>query len=279
MIAARAIPSTSGGALATWSESEAATFDAFVVPHYLVHFSSLALERIAISPDAQVIHANCRTGHFDAEIAAKLPNAHVYGCDASEAALSLARARRARSTAAGGDYLLLANGRIPLQDGAFSHALSLNPEGPAQFLWVLKEAARLLGPAGQLVVAAPLADSFPELLDLLREFALKFDSHDTQRAIERAALGLPTVESMVSTARAEGFAYLDVVTRTTSVSFRSGRDFVESPILRLGIGPCMAEALANEDALSYVRDAIDKYYSTFPFELTFTVGCLTASRS
>lgn len=276
MIAARALPSV---AVPTWSESEAATFDAFVVPHYLVHFSSLALERLAVSPDAQVIHAHCRTGHFDAEIAAKLPNAHVYGCDASEAALSLARARRARSTAAGGDYILLTNARIPLPDGAFSHALSLHPEGPAEFQWVLEESARLLGHAGQLVVAAPLADSFPELLDLLREFALKFDSHDTQRAIERAAVGLSTVDSMVANARAAGFAYLDVATRTTTVSFRSGRDFVESPILRLGIAPCVADALANEDALAYVRDAIDKYYSTFPFELTFTVGCLTASRS
>lgn len=264
---------------ATWSESEAATFDAFVVPHYLVHFSSLALERLAVSPDAQVIHLHCRTGHFDAEIAAKLPNAHVYGCDPSDAALSLARARRARSTAAGGDYFLLANERVPLTDSAFSHALSLHPDGPAQFQWVLREAARLLGPAGQLVVAAPLRDSFPELLDLLREFALKFDSHETQRAIERTVLGLPTVESMVASARDAGFAYLDVATRTTTVSFRSGRDFVESPILRLGIAPCLVDALANADALAYVRDAIDKYYSTFPFELSFTVGCLTASRS
>lgn len=264
---------------AAWSESEAATFDAFVVPHYLVHYSALALERIAVSPDAQVIHARCRTGHFDAEIAAKLPNSHVYGCDPSEAALSLAKARRARSTAVGGDYLLLSNAKIPLRDGAFSHALSLHPDGPAQFKWVLQESARLLGPAGQLVVAAPLDDSFPELLDLLREFALKFDSHDMQRTIERAALGLPTVDSMVASARSEGFAYLDVVKRTATVSFRSGRDFVESPILRLGIAPCLTDALANADALAYVRDAIDKYYSTFPFELTFTVGCLTASRS
>src|SRR6202044_3464338 len=73
--------------------AEAAIFETFVVPRYLSWFGELALEMVAESDDAQVVHLHCRTGYPDRAITLKLPNAHVIGLDTSSAALELARAK------------------------------------------------------------------------------------------------------------------------------------------------------------------------------------------
>ena len=69
--------------------------------------------------------------------------------------------------------------------------------------------------------------------------------------------------------------------RPATLRFRSGRDFFEDPIARLVILPEMRFTLNVADAerpLSYVREAIDKYWSRSAFELTVNIGCATGRR-
>ena len=78
--------------------AEAAIFETFVVPRYLSLFGELALEMMAESDEAQVVHLHCRTGFPDRGIVLKLPGAHVIGTDASTSAPD-SRRNRATSTA------------------------------------------------------------------------------------------------------------------------------------------------------------------------------------
>ena len=55
--------------------AEAAIFETFVVPRYMSLFGELALEMIADSDDAQVVHLHCRTGYPDRGMAIRLPGA------------------------------------------------------------------------------------------------------------------------------------------------------------------------------------------------------------
>ncbi len=262
---------------------EAAVFETFVVPRYLSLFGELALELLVESDEARVAHINCRTGYPDGAIALKLPGAHIIGVDGSPAALELARAKSATTPEMVSSYRLCEELPTALPSFAFSHALSLYPmPGREERGRLLGELARLLGPHGQVIVAMPLRASFQELIDLLREYALKHDDGEVLRAAERAALMPPTVEELAADLRSADFAFVDVGLRTATLCFQSGRDFFEDPVARLLILPELRHGLgerpARERALGYVRDAIDKYWSESTFDLTVNVGCATGRR-
>jgi SAM-dependent methyltransferase len=262
--------------------AEAAIFETFVVPRYLSLFGDLALELMVESDEAQLVHLHCRTGYPDRGIALKLPGVHIVGFDDSKAALELARAKASTMPDMVSDYRFSDSLPSPLPASAFSHALTVHPLGnPEDRGQVLAECARLLAPHGQALIAMPLRGSFQELVDLLREYALKFDDHDVTAAVEQAILLRPTGEVLVEEMAQRGFDFVEVTQREATLAFQGGRDFFEDPITRLLILPEVRQNLHLEDVekpLAYVRDAIDKYWSDGPFELTINVGCATGRR-
>ncbi len=264
--------------------AEAAIFETFVVPRYLSLFGDLALEMIADSEDAQIVHLHCRTGYPDRGMAIRLPGAYILGLDASIAALELARAKAATMPEMVSEYRLVEELPSPLPEAAFSHAVTLHPPTSAEDRGpFLAECTRLLAPHGQVLLAMPMRGSFQEIFDLVREYALKHDEAPVSAAVEQAILAWPTVESLHADLDAAGFDFVEVSLRPTVLRFQGGRDFFEDPIARLAILPEMRSALNVSDladkAFAYVREAIDKYWSDRPFELTVNVGCATGRRA
>jgi SAM-dependent methyltransferase len=275
------IPDPGAHARARLSAAEAAIFETFVVPRYLSWFGELALNMLAIGQDAQVAHLYCRTGYPDHAITERLNGSHIYGCDASLPAIELARAKAATSPEMVTDYRVADSVPVPLPASAFSHALALHPPTtPDPRAALLAELARLVAPHGQAIVAMPLRGSFQELADLLREYVTK---HETEalESIEEAFESRPTVEMIGAELQDAGFDYVEVDVRTHELQFTSGRDFFEDPVTRLALLPELRDGLALEDfdrAASYVRDAIDKYWSEDTFALSVQVGCATGRR-
>jgi SAM-dependent methyltransferase len=276
-----AAPSSPRG-LARLGPAEAAIYETFVIPRYVSLFGELALETLAESEDAQVVHVHCRTGYPDRGIAMKLSGAHLVGVDTSVAALELARAKAATMPEMVSDYRLAESLPTPLPPSAFSHAFVLHPPGDIEErAALLEECARLLAPHGQVVLALPLRGSFQEIADLLREYALKYEDPDISRAVDLAVHVRPTVDSLGAELEHAGFDFVDVSLRPTSLRFQSGRDFFEDPVTRLLVLPELRSDLGMDDVegpLAYVRDAIDKYWSDGPFELTVNVGCGSGRR-
>lgn len=89
------------------------------------------------------------------------------------------------------------------------------------------------------------------------------------------------MESFGAELEVAGFDFVDVSLRPTVLQFQSGRDFFEDPVARLLILPEVRADLNLDEVegpLAYVREAIDKYWSDGPFELTLNVGCATGRR-
>jgi SAM-dependent methyltransferase len=262
--------------------AEAAILETFVVPRYLSLFGELSLEMMVESEQARVVHLHCRTGYPDRGIALKLPGAHIVGADTSPAALQLARAKAATMQTMVAEYRVFQELPTTLPASAFSHALTMHPLVSAfERERLLAEIARLLAPHGQAVIAMPVRGSFQELADLLREYALKHDDANVGRAVEEAVLARPTVEGLADEVQHAGFDFVESTVRPTVLRFRSGRDFFEDPVVRLLILPEVKLLHGLEDGgrvLSYVREAIDKYWSDGMFELTVNVGCATGRR-
>jgi SAM-dependent methyltransferase len=262
--------------------SEAAVYETFVVPRYIAMFGELALEMLVESDDAQVVHLHCRTGYPDRGVAMKLRGAHLVGVDGSMAAIELARAKAATMPEMVSQYRFLQDLPTALPSSAFSHALVIHPLGlPDDRSRLLEECARLLAANGQVIVAMPLRGSFQELGDLLREYALKHDDPATDQAVDQAEIDRPTVEGLGEELQAAGFDFIELEQRSTTVRFHRGRDFFEDPIARLVILPELRLELDLEsrpEPLSYVREAIDTYWSDGTFELSVNVGCATGRK-
>jgi SAM-dependent methyltransferase len=264
------------------SAADAAVFETFVVPRYLALFGELLLQMALGSDSARMVHVGCRTGYPDRLLLERSNDIDIIGVDPSLSALELAR----NKAAALGDvpirYQIAEALPIELESGSFSHAIALNPiASQIDRGQLFAELSRLLYSGGQALVTLPLRGSFQELIDLLREYALKSDDGALGKSVEEGSLSSPTIETLAEELEAAGFEDVDVEIRHTQLPFDSGRAFMEDPVSRLLILPELSKMLAVDDlegGLDYVRDAIDKYWSETKFELSLNVGCASSRK-
>jgi len=260
---------------------DAAIFDTFVVPRYLSLFGERLIGMLAAGRDARVCHLHCRTGYPDHQLLERLPGAHVYGCDGSAHAIELARAKARAIAGFTADYRVVDGSVTPFPTGAFSHAFTIHPlAAPAERKRLFEELGRIVAPRGQALVAMPLRGSFAEIADLLRECALKAELPALNNAVEAAVQLRPTDESLRTELESVGFEYVDVDLRSRTLKFEGGRHLFEDPTTRLLLLPEFRVNLALEvdRAFTYVREAIDKYWSDGGFDLTVNVGVVSGRR-
>jgi len=265
-------------------EADAALFENAVVPRYLSFFASLAVQMLLPFAPAKIAHLGCRVGFPHIEIADRFPDSVIVGIDSSEAAIALARARTEGMSGVTMDYVVGDGVPEGIEVGSFTHALAIHPMGgPEQRAALLADMHRLLLPGGQAVFALPLRGSFPEISDMLREFALRLDLTDLGKAVDVAAANRPTIETVSEELENAGLTDVDVDVSLIAISFASGRELVEDPIARLMVFADMAAVLPAEPGLlqtafKYVEDAIQKYWAEGVFELTINVGCASGRK-
>jgi SAM-dependent methyltransferase len=262
--------------------SDAAVLETFVVPRYLTLFGETLLGMFLSAGAADVVHLGCRTGYPDELIAERLESGSIVGLDPSSPAIELARTKGALIPTISTDYDVFSAFPTALHAQSFTHGISLHPSNAREDRQaLLTELARLIMPRGQVLLSLPMRGSFQEIIDLLREYALKFDAVNIGKATETASLGRPTVEGLTEELEAAGFDQVDVDLRPVSLAFRSGRDLMEDPIMRLLVLPDIWATLAVEDVeapMHYVEEAINRYWSEETFELTVNVGCASGRR-
>lgn len=260
--------------------ADAAIFETFVVPRYLSLYGELMLEMLLAGNAARVAHLGCRTGYPDLKIYERIDQTELVGFDGSIPALELARNKATVRGATGIAYQVDENSLADVEPEQFTHVIALHPVVNAdQRVQLFKEVRRLLCPGGQALIALPLRGSFQEVLDLYREYALKYDDSEFSKAVEFAIATRPTIESLSDELETVGLDDVDVEIRHTTLPFDSGRAFAEDPVNRLMILPELRTWLGVDDVakpLEYVRDAIDKYWSESKLELSLTVGCASA---
>lgn len=266
------------------SEADVPLFDSAVVPRYLSFFASLAVQMLLPFSPARIAHPGCRVGFPHLEIAERFPEGEIIGSDISESALEIARGKAEGISGATLSYEA-GDGISPsMSPGSFTHALGIHPfGGPDQRAKLLADLERLLLPGGQAVISLPVRGSFPEVNDMLREFALRQDLAELGKAVDTAIANRPTIETLSEELEAAGLADIDVDVSLIAISFASGRELVEDPIWRLMVLPDMAAILPVEvaqlaAAFRYVEDAIQKYWSEGVLELTINVGCASGRK-
>ncbi|UQA61138.1 class I SAM-dependent methyltransferase [Polyangium aurulentum] len=266
------------------SAAEAAVFDASVIPRYLAFFGSAAAEMVFPWAQSTIVNIGCRTGYVEPLLAERVPGATVVSVDPSPEALEIARNKTSSLGALSVSHQVVDRLPMPLASDSFTHGLAVHPVVSAQERYaLLAELRRIVVVGGQALVALPVRGSFPEIYDMLREYALRQDLPNFGKAVEVAAASRPTIESLSEEFEKVGLGEVDVDVQLLGVSFNSGREFLEDPIAQFIVFPdtralLEVDSAAIDNAFRYVQDAITKYWSEGTFELTVNVGCASGRR-
>jgi SAM-dependent methyltransferase len=264
-------------------EGDIARLENEVLPKYLSFFATLVSNVLLPVTPAAVVVMGSRGGLETDLVADRLPNASLKGLETSEAGVRAA-GQRMSSLSIASSFEVARGLPTQLPSNQFTHALSVHPIcNKVGRHNLLVEMCRVLVQGGQAIIALPLRGSFPEIGDMVREYALRTDLAKLGEAVDIATTNRPTPETITDELETAGFTEVEVDVQLLSLPFESGREFVQHAVFELIVAHEMrasldvAPALVN-DALLYAQQAVQKYWSEGQFELTVNVGCASGRK-
>lgn len=253
-------------------------------PDYLLHFAQATASVVQPVQRCNVVVFGSWGGLELDFLANLMAGATIRGFESSEAA-ARAAVQRVSALNLGAAYEQLLALPTSLPDSRFTHAIAVHPTCKQSALkTLLAEMVRLTVPKGQVIVSLPLRGSFVEFFDLLREFAQKFDLPEVSKAANAASQAKPNPEELHGLLSSLGLTDVDVDVQMLNIPFPIGRQFLEHSLMDLVV---VEDATRNldldptllEQALTYVKEAVSKYWSDGRFDLTVNVGCAWGARS
>lgn len=240
--------------------------------------------RLARPAGSSVLVAEARCGLAPLMWAEKLPaDTRVIALDPSRAMLDIARQRVEAQELQRRVFLVSQRvAAISYADDVFRAALCVHGVMTAvQARDSLKELARVTQSGGQVVLACPLADSFPEFHDLLDESLRAHQLDEAVRRLDELPRSLISEAQLASHAREIGLQEVQIERVTWRVAFESGRAFLMSPLLRETFFPQWLGLLRSSDrdyVLRAVADAVDTYFHERTFSCEVRAACVIATR-
>jgi ubiquinone/menaquinone biosynthesis C-methylase UbiE len=240
--------------------------------------------RLTRPAGSSVLVAEARCGLAPLVWANLLPeDTRVIALDPSRAMLDIARQRVEEQELMRRIFLVSQRvGAISYADDVFKASLCVHGVVTAsQARDSLKELARVTQSGGQVVLACPLADSFPEFHDLFDEALRAHQLDDSLRRLEELPRSLISEAWLATQAREIGLQEVHIERVTWRVTFESGRAFLMSALLRETFFPQWIGLIRSSDreyVLRAVADAVDTYFHERTFSCEVSAACLIGTR-
>ncbi len=266
---------------------EAALYDSIVVPRWSAHFARMLVAHVPERLRGQALDAGCRTGHPAYEVLRKIgPAGRVVAIDRDPVAIDIARRR---ALGEGGKRIFFkveSVEHLGFGDEVFELVFgNLTLPVVEDEARALSEMRRVLHAGGLLLLTRPLAGTFEEVLDMLREAAVRRDDAGLANRIDEIASRDPTPEAWQARLEAAGFTDVEVHVETLRLSFRSARELFADPMLRLVAMPdwrwiagATGESSRGDGVMREVERALDVYFAGGPLSLSVPAGLATARR-
>lgn len=275
---------------------EAIFYDTVVVPRFSALFSAPLLEAVPHGTRGQVLDLGCGTGHPALDLLRRMnDHGRVIAIDRDSGLVDLARRRAleahgkrvffkvetASELSFGDEVFDLVVGNLVLgpSDGELAAGApgSLAPSERA----MLGEVRRVLAPNGRALLSRALAGTFEEVLDMLREAALRRDLGVVQKRVDMLAMRYPTLDQWAAQLGSMGFAPVEVRAEEHKLAFRSARDLFADPLVRSIAASewrWVAGAEGGDALLDEAEKALDTYFAGGPVSLTVIAGAAKAGR-
>ncbi len=261
----------------------AAAFDTDVYEQWLRPFEEMAVRVLEPPERGMVLEVGCATGRATERLLGVLPGkVRLVAQEDRGYLLDRARGRLADHV---GSRLFFNSDALPklrYDDKVFSAAFS-------NLTWwerpdrtdLLREVSRVLDDGGRLVLTAPLAGTFRQILDLAREVLVKLDlSASVGPALAALEAAFPTPEALLEEARTAGMDDVRVERAEVDRMFASSHGLFTSTVAQARWLGIWKRFLGDETQRLawHVRRMIDAYWAGSPFPAAIVVGCLVARK-
>jgi ubiquinone/menaquinone biosynthesis C-methylase UbiE len=260
--------------------------DEEIYPLVQGRLAELLLRGLQVPARASILELGCASGAATAELLARLDRGgRVVAVDASAALLD-----RARQRVSPGDIGQRAffrvhqlQARLPFADNTFdtvlvNTSLAEVPD-PAAFL---ADLARVTKTGGDLLLATPLAGTWGEVLDLLREVLTAEARREGLDALDAYAGAFPDADTVARALDEAGFSAVGCALDHWELVFRSARELFYAPVIEHGPLPRWKEIAgkgpAMHDVFFALKEAIDTYFQGRAFALSVYAGRFAAKK-
>ena len=236
----------------------------------------------SIPHDASVLVAESRCGLVPRTIATELSDARVMALDPSRAMLDVARSRIDSELQSRVFFVPERVTGLSYADEVFGSSICFHGVVTMrQLKESLSELARVTARGGNVVLAVPLADSFPQFYDILDEALRAHQLHDVLGRMYELRESFVTSSRLFDVATELNLVDAKIEAVSWSVVFETGSELLLSPFVRETFFPHWIGVIRSSDRepiLRYIADAIDTYWHEREFKCDVVAGCLTAIR-
>jgi hypothetical protein len=141
----------------------------------------------------------------------------------------------------------------------------------------LRDFARVAKKGGEVRCTLPLIGTFQEFHDIYREVLIKHDKHEALDRLDRHIGRYPTVDHVERCMKSANLGG-DIEAEEFTLLFKSSREFFFAPVIEYGPLAEWKEIAGSgqemQDVFWYIKEAIDSYFGSGPFQVTVKAGCL-----
>jgi ubiquinone/menaquinone biosynthesis C-methylase UbiE len=234
-----------------------------------------------------VLHLGASTGSLTADLLRIYDHeTRVVAVDARPALLELARERIGREHP-GRRVSFQASQRgepLPFTAGQFDVAIAqVSLEDWERPATALGEVLRVVAPGGLLAFASPVAGTWQEPLDVLREVMQRRKGAVDVNALERQQERLCHGGALVRVAEGLGAVDVTLALERWELLFRSGREFLQSPVIEAGPlrrwRSAVGEGTTADAVFADMARAIDRYFYGRAFAVSVVAACLSGRKA
>ncbi len=220
--------------------------DLYVAPDWTERFTDIFDKNFKFTSEKKILYVNAGTGNHAIELSKKLSKdaqLKAYGADVELNQIAQAKAGVVRAKV---DFF----NDFPHEtfDAVLADASLVQSKNLSDFL---EQAINLSD--NQVAFFLPTAGSFGEIFSFLWETFFSLDMLDEIETVERLIIEIPTVSKIEEIASGFGLTKIETVTKNEFFEFKSGAEFIASPLIADFLLPVWLEFLGKKEKKQVCR--------------------------
>jgi ubiquinone/menaquinone biosynthesis C-methylase UbiE len=233
--------------------------DLYVAPDWGARFAELIDEHLKLPKKARALYVAAGTGGHALKVVERIgEGASLIGIDESEEQSELARAK-ATATKMGtrAEFRVGQLEALDFEDEQFDLVIGdASMVAPERLPEMIAEMARVAAHGATVALNLPTASSYGEFFSIYWEALVSADRLEDAPVVEELIKRLPTISDVEQLAAREGLDDVKSWTQVEEFDFKSGEEFLSSPLIRDFLMRDWLESLADESAHDEVLAAV-----------------------
>jgi ubiquinone/menaquinone biosynthesis C-methylase UbiE len=234
-------------------------YDLYIAPLWRERFDRLLDAEVTIQAPARILDAECGTGGFALELAARHPGTvEVFASDHSLERLELARAKATTQKLEGLAFKQTSLLDLQFDDSTFDVAIGdASMISPADLKAALSELRRVTRGGGTVAIKLATRGSFDEFFSIYWEALHDLGLDRLTPDLERLITERPTVGNAEEIAEASGLKRVHSVTRKERFDYDNAAAFLADPLIENAFLDEWLEILPDEDTRQRVLERLN----------------------